>query len=51
VLAKNLAGWEVMEIFAGGVGKSDTVFMVSWFLKIFEKDRYDLGHVGVYCYN
>ncbi|KAF8846038.1 hypothetical protein BDN67DRAFT_12014 [Paxillus ammoniavirescens] len=27
VLAKNLAGWEVMEIFAGGVNESDKVFM------------------------
>ncbi|KAH7927264.1 hypothetical protein BV22DRAFT_1032014 [Leucogyrophana mollusca] len=27
VLAKNLAGWEVMEIFAGGVNESDQVFM------------------------
>ncbi|KAF9459825.1 hypothetical protein BDZ94DRAFT_989519 [Collybia nuda] len=27
VLAKNLTGWEVMEILAGGVSLSDTVFM------------------------
>jgi hypothetical protein len=28
ILAKNLAGWEAMEVFAGGVGESDKVFMV-----------------------
>ena len=28
LLGKNLAGWEVMEIFAGGVSGSDAVFMV-----------------------
>ena len=27
VLEKNLTGWEVMEIFAGGVNQSDSVFM------------------------
>ncbi|KAF9225457.1 hypothetical protein BS17DRAFT_599432 [Gyrodon lividus] len=27
VLAKNLAGWEIMEILAGGVNESDKVFM------------------------
>jgi hypothetical protein len=37
VLAKNLAGWEVMEVFAGGVDESDKVFMVGRFL-LFEKD-------------
>lgn len=29
VLMKGFAGWEVMEIFAGGVNQSDAVFMVS----------------------
>lgn len=29
MLIKNFAGWEVMEIFAGGVNQSDAVFMVS----------------------
>lgn len=29
VLSKNLAGWEVMEVFAGGVSDSDRVFKVS----------------------
>ncbi len=29
LLSKNLAGWEVMEVFAGGVGGSDAVFQVS----------------------
>lgn len=28
VLAKNLAGWEVMEIFANRVNEADRVFMV-----------------------
>ncbi|KAL0068683.1 hypothetical protein AAF712_004399 [Marasmius tenuissimus] len=28
ILAKNLSGWEVMEIFAGGTGKSDELFML-----------------------
>ncbi|KAL0579454.1 hypothetical protein V5O48_002560 [Marasmius crinis-equi] len=28
ILAKNLSGWEVMEIFAGGTGKSDQLFML-----------------------
>lgn len=28
LLSKNLAGWEVMEVFAGGVSGSDTVFKV-----------------------
>lgn len=28
VLAKNLAGWEVMEIFANSVNEADRVFMV-----------------------
>jgi hypothetical protein len=28
ILAKNLTGWEVMEVLAGGVGQSDVVFMV-----------------------
>ena len=28
MLSKNLAGWEVMEVFAGDVGASDGVFMV-----------------------
>jgi hypothetical protein len=28
VLAKNLAGWEVMEVFAGQVNDADRVFMV-----------------------
>uniref|UniRef100_A0A0W0FAR2 Putative conserved protein UP6 n=1 Tax=Moniliophthora roreri TaxID=221103 RepID=A0A0W0FAR2_MONRR len=27
LLSKNLSGWEIMEIFAGGTSKSDTVFM------------------------
>jgi hypothetical protein len=27
ILEKNLTGWEVMEIFAGGVNQSDNVFM------------------------
>jgi len=40
VLAKNLAGWEVMEVFAGGVDESDKVFMVSRFC-LFAKDTYD----------
>lgn len=29
VLSKNLAGWEVMEVFAGGVSDSDRVFKVN----------------------
>jgi hypothetical protein len=29
LLAKNMAGWEIMEVFAGGVAKSDEVFTVS----------------------
>lgn len=29
LLSKNLAGWEVMEVYAGGVGDSDAVFQVS----------------------
>ena len=29
ILEKNLAGWEVMEVFAGGVNESDAVFLVS----------------------
>ena len=29
LLSKNLAGWEVMELFAGGVSDSDRVFNVS----------------------
>ena len=28
LLSKNFAGWEVMEVFAGGVSGSDTVFKV-----------------------
>ncbi|KAF9270606.1 hypothetical protein L218DRAFT_914759 [Marasmius fiardii PR-910] len=28
ILTKNLSGWEVMEIFAGGTGKSDKLFML-----------------------
>lgn len=28
VLSKNMAGWEVMEVFAGGVNASDSVFKV-----------------------
>ena len=28
ILAKNLTGWEVMEVFAGGVNTSDKVFTV-----------------------
>jgi hypothetical protein len=28
ILAKNLTGWEAMEIFAGGVSQSDQIFMV-----------------------
>ncbi|KAK1232414.1 hypothetical protein PQX77_004444 [Marasmius sp. AFHP31] len=28
ILAKNLSGWEVMEIFAGGTGKTDELFML-----------------------
>jgi hypothetical protein len=30
ILAKNLTGWEVMEVFAGGVNTSDKVFMVMY---------------------
>ena len=29
VLAKNLAGWEVMVVFAGEINESDKVFMVN----------------------
>lgn len=29
ILAKNLAGWEVMVIFAGEINESDKVFMVN----------------------
>ena len=29
LLSKNFAGWEVMEVFAGGVSGSDTFFKVS----------------------
>lgn len=29
ILNKNLAGWEVMEVFAGGVRESDDIFNVS----------------------
>lgn len=29
ILAKNLAGWEVMVVFAGEINESDKVFMVS----------------------
>ena len=29
-LAKNLAGWEVMVVFAGKINESDKVFMASW---------------------
>jgi hypothetical protein len=50
VLAKNLAGWEVMEVFAGGVDESDMVFMVSCNLQL-GKDIHDPGHVGVHRYN
>ena len=32
LLSKNLAGWEVMEVFAGGVSGSDTFFMVNAFI-------------------
>jgi hypothetical protein len=31
ILAKNLTGWEVMEVFAGGVNTSDKVFTVMCF--------------------
>jgi hypothetical protein len=31
VLSKNPAGWEAMEIMAGGVNRSDNVFMVTVF--------------------
>lgn len=31
ILAKNFAGWEVMEILAGGIAESDKVFMVCYF--------------------
>lgn len=29
ILAKHLAGWEVMVVFAGEINESDKVFMVS----------------------
>jgi hypothetical protein len=29
ILAKNLTGWEIMEVLAGGVSQSDAIFMVS----------------------
>ena len=32
LLSKNFAGWEVMEVFAGGVSGSDAVFKVSLLL-------------------
>ncbi len=32
-LEKNIAGWEAMELFAGGISESDTVFLVSSFLR------------------
>ena len=31
ILAKDFTGWEVMEIFAGGIAESDRVFMVCCF--------------------
>jgi hypothetical protein len=52
ILAKNLAGWEVMEIFAGGIGESDKVFTVSLFALPYAGSTYDLRcHVGVHRYN
>lgn len=32
MLNKNFAGWEIMEVFAGGVTNSDTVFTASIFM-------------------
>lgn len=31
ILAKNMTGWEVMDLLAGSVGQSDEVFMVNIF--------------------
>jgi hypothetical protein len=33
VLAKNLTGWEVMEILAGSVSQSDAIFLVCFCIK------------------